>query len=174
MPLRANPNPTQGASPFIEVDDNGNPVGRPYDPGCAYALMWPVFLVSLPVIVPLLYPITAMLVAGVAWLAGEIADARLNVRTGPASFAAILIPALLVLWIAMRIEQRLGTFAAYRWPRHALRLIVPALAIQPLARICIANSFASTSALKVRVVRTMLVASSSVLSGPKVTYQISP
>jgi len=54
-------------------------------------------------------------------------------------------------------------------------LSVPALADQPLARICVANSLASTSDLKVRVDRTVLVALSSVfisLGGPKATYQI--
>ncbi len=46
---------------------------------------------------------------------------------------------------------------------------VPALADQPLAKICMANSFASTSDLKVRVERTAPLALSSVftvLSGP--------
>jgi hypothetical protein len=55
-------------------------------------------------------------------------------------------------------------------------LSVPALAVQPFARICMANSLASTSVLKVRVVRITPVALSSVftvLSGPKATYQIS-
>ena len=51
---------------------------------------------------------------------------------------------------------------------------VPALADQPLARICIAKSLASISDLKVRVERAMLSAVSSALSGPKVTYQMSP
>src|SRR2546429_5048474 len=43
-----------------------------------------------------------------------------------------------------------------------------------LGRICIANSLASISDLKVRVERAMLSAFSLVLSGPKVTYQMSP
>ena len=55
-------------------------------------------------------------------------------------------------------------------------LSVPALADQPFARICMANSLASTSDLNVRVDRTAPLALSSVftvLSGPKATYQIS-
>ena len=54
---------------------------------------------------------------------------------------------------------------------------VPALAVQPFEIICIANSLASTSDLKVRVDRTEIVAAASSvftdLSGPKLTYQIS-
>src|SRR5438128_826417 len=55
-------------------------------------------------------------------------------------------------------------------------LSVPAVADQPFAMMCMANSFASTSDLKVRVERTAPVALSSVftvLSGPKATYQVS-
>ena len=58
-----------------------------------------------------------------------------------------------------------------------MRLSVPALAVQPFARICMANNLASTSDLKVRVERTAsVVALSSIftaLSGPKATYHVS-
>ena len=76
-----------------------------------------------------------------------------------------------------------GSVAILAWPELAtllfifcLWLNVPALAVQPFERICIANNLASTSDLKVRVDRTESDARSSVftdLSGPKVTYQIS-
>ena len=55
-------------------------------------------------------------------------------------------------------------------------MMVPALAVHPFAKICMANSLASTSDLNVWVERTVLMALSSVftaLSGPKATYQIS-
>lgn len=135
MPLIRNPNPEQGASPFIEVDANGNVLGRPYDPLFAFWLMWPVFLVTSPVLVAWLYPITAALVAIVAWVGGEMADARLNVRAGPGAIAAMVVPALVVVWIAMRVEMWLGEYRFYRWPRHVLRLLVPAAVVSVLARI---------------------------------------
>jgi hypothetical protein len=70
---------------------------------------------------------------------------------------------------ASAAEARIG-------PTFDLGFSVPALADQPFARICMANNFASTSDLNVRVDRTAPVPLSSGfkgLFGSKATYQIS-
>ena len=72
---------------------------------------------------PWLYPLAAAAAAAVAVVASELADAlRLQ---PPASYASILVPFALVMLIGIRIEQRLGAFAPYRWLRHLMRLAAP-------------------------------------------------
>lgn len=72
---------------------------------------------------PWLYPLASVAAGAVAFVAGEIADVqRLQ---PPVSYAAILVPVVLVFLLGIRIEQRLGSFAPYRWLRHVMRLAVP-------------------------------------------------
>lgn len=72
---------------------------------------------------PWLYPLAAVAAGAVAFVAGEVADVqRLQ---PPVSHAAILVPAGLVMLLGIRVEQRLGSFAPYRWLRHLMRLAVP-------------------------------------------------
>lgn len=72
---------------------------------------------------PWLYPLMAAVAGAVAFVAAEFADAqRLQ---PPVSYAAIFVPAALVMLLGIRVEQRLGSFTPYRWLRHLLRLAVP-------------------------------------------------
>jgi len=72
---------------------------------------------------PWLYPLMAAIAGAVAFVAAELAD-ELRLQP-PVSYAAILVPAGLVMLLGIRVEQRLGAFAPYRWLRHLLRLAVP-------------------------------------------------
>ena len=71
-----------------------------------------------------LYPLLAAAVIGVAAVGVEVADAIQ--LAGPVGLAAAAAPALVVYILGMRVEQRLGTLAPYRWLRHAMRLAAPA------------------------------------------------
>lgn len=75
-------------------------------------------------LVPWLYPITAALVLGVGLIASEIADAM--GLPGIVYPVAVLVATLPLLVVLMRTEQRLGTFIAYRWLRHGMRVLGPA------------------------------------------------
>lgn len=75
------------------------------------------------VLSPWLYPLMAAVSGAVAFVAGGIAD-ELRLQP-PVSVAAILVPAGLVMLLGIRVEQRLGTFAPYRWLRHVMRLAAP-------------------------------------------------
>ena len=76
---------------------------------------------------PWLYPLLTVAAGATAFVAGEIADVQR--LTSPASYAIIVVPALIVFALGMRIEQRLGTIAPYRWLRHLMRLAAPAGAL---------------------------------------------
>lgn len=76
---------------------------------------------------PWLYPLLTASAGAAAFVAGEIVDVqRLQ---PPTSYAVILGAALLVFVPGMRLEQRLGTLAPYRWLRHLMRLAAPAGAL---------------------------------------------
>ncbi|MBP7777542.1 MAG: hypothetical protein KA371_10460 [Acidobacteria bacterium] len=76
---------------------------------------------------PWLYPLLSAAVGAAVFVASEIVDVlRL---APPTSYAVIAGAALVVYVLAMRVEQRLGTIAPYRWLRHLLRLAVPAGAL---------------------------------------------
>lgn len=72
---------------------------------------------------PWLYPLVTAAAGAVAFVAGEVADVqRLQ---PPVSYVAILVPVVIVFLLGIRLEQRLGSFAPYRWLRHLMRLAVP-------------------------------------------------
>lgn len=104
------------------------PAGLYEHPGHAKFL---VALIGLA-LAPWLYPVTTAIVLGATSILSEVADA-LGLRG--ASFAlALAVPALLLFVVAMRMEQRLGTFRVYRWLRHGLRLLVPAVILNLIVR----------------------------------------
>lgn len=72
---------------------------------------------------PWLYPLLTVAAGAAAFVAGEIVDAK--GLTPPASYAMTLGAVLPVFVAGMRVEQRLGSFAPYRWLRHLMRLAVP-------------------------------------------------
>lgn len=71
-----------------------------------------------------LYPLLAAAVIGVG--AAGVAAADGLQLAGPVGLAVAAVPALAVYILGMRLEQRLGTLAPYRWLRHAMRLAAPA------------------------------------------------
>lgn len=84
------------------------------------------FLIALTglVLSPWLYPLLSVAAGAAAFVAGEIVDAKRLMP--PTSYALMLGAVLPVFVLGMRVEQRLGTFAPYRWLRHLMRLAVPA------------------------------------------------
>lgn len=119
MPRYLHTNVFTGEQTWKEYEE-GTPV---QDPETARLL---VALTGL-VISPWLYPLVSVAAGAVAFVAGEVADVqRLQ---PPVSYAAILVPVVVVFLLGIRVEQRLGAFAPYRWLRHLMRLAVPAGAL---------------------------------------------
>ncbi len=98
-----------------DVDTSGS-----IDPGSARLL---VTLIGLA-LSWWLYPLLTAAVIGVA--AVGMAFASGMQLTGPVGLAIVAVPALVIYILGMRVEQRLGVFAPYRWLRHAMRLAAPA------------------------------------------------
>ncbi|MFN7979194.1 MAG: hypothetical protein U0P30_18900 [Vicinamibacterales bacterium] len=115
MPRYLHTNVFTGEQTWKEYDE-GTPVE---DPETARLL---IALTGLA-LSPWLYPLMAAVAGAVAFVAAEIAD-ELRLQP-PVSYAAMLVPAALVMLLGIRVEQRLGSFAPYRWLRHVMRLAVP-------------------------------------------------
>lgn len=94
---------------------------EPVDPGMARFIVAVIGLALVPWLYPLLTAVLVAVGAGAAAVAREGMGLR-----GAAYALAITLPVLLVLALVMRIEQRLGTLALYRWTRHAVRVLIPA------------------------------------------------
>ncbi len=112
----------------------GEEVWKEYEPGTPIedpeSAKVLIALIGL-VLSPWLYPLLSVTAGAVAFVAGEVVDAQR--LAPPTSYAAIVGAALLVFVLGMRVEQRLGTFAPYRWLRHLMRLAVPAGALYLVA-----------------------------------------
>lgn len=93
---------------------------EPVDPGMAKFIVAVIGLALIPWLYPLLTAVLVAVGAGVALVAREVMGLR-----GGAYALAIALPVLVVLVLVMRIEQRLGTVAVYRWTRHAVRVLIP-------------------------------------------------
>ncbi len=131
MPWKANPDPSPMGPALIEVDVNGNPVGSHVeDPGAAKFL---VAMIGLA-LTPLLYPLTAFVVVGSALIVSEIVGSVAPTMDELTRLAVVLVPAVVLLVLLMRVEQRMGTWAVYRWTRHALRLLVPGAILNLMVR----------------------------------------
>lgn len=102
---------------------------EPVDPSMAKFI---VALLGLA-LVPWLYPAMAMVLVavggGAALVAREVAGLR-----GGMYVAAIALPVLALLVVLMRLEQRLGAVAVYRWSRHAVRVLIPAAFVNLLVQ----------------------------------------
>lgn len=102
---------------------------EPVDPGMAKVIVAVIGLALVPWLYPLL---TAALVAvggGVAFVARE----GMGLRGGTYALT-IALPVLVVLVLVMRVEQRLGTVAVYRWTRHAVRVLIPVVLLHLVIR----------------------------------------
>ena len=115
------PEPNQ----WLEVPPSGGT-----DPGPLGIIFLPVVLLAF---LPLAYPILTVAVFATWWVCRELCEARFRGMADGPKLALLIVPALVVFVIGMRIEQRLGAHKLYRWPRHLLRLLLPALAMIVIA-----------------------------------------
>ena len=107
------PSPTFSAP---AANNNGGGGG-----GGGIGLLLAPFLLALLSI--LLYPLAAAATLGTWWAMERVADVRVGRANHWPYVATIAAPTLVVLWLSMRIDQRLGTFRLYRWTRHVARLL---------------------------------------------------
>ncbi|MCC6773878.1 MAG: hypothetical protein IT360_22015 [Gemmatimonadaceae bacterium] len=132
MPYKANPDTSIGASPLIEVDASGRTASQiaAEDPGAAK------FLVALVgfALTPLLYPITTAILVGAGLGASAVIGAVAQPLAGWTRLALVAAPIVVLFVVLMRIEQRMGTWRAYRWTRHAMRLLIPGLFFNQMIR----------------------------------------
>jgi hypothetical protein len=75
---------------------------------------------------PLAYPLLTVAVFATWWVSREFSEARFRGWADGPKLALLIVPAFIVFVIGMRIEQRLGTWKVYRWPRYWLRIVLPA------------------------------------------------
>ncbi|MEP7118673.1 MAG: hypothetical protein ABI880_13875 [Acidobacteriota bacterium] len=120
MPYVRNPLAGEFAQPDQIWEDDGPP-GQYQHAGHATFM---VALIGLA-LMPWLYPLLTGAALAVAFVGEQIADGM--GLSGLAYAGLTAAPALVVFVLGMRIEQRLGTFAPYRWLRHVLRVAAPAL-----------------------------------------------
>ena len=128
MPYSENPDKVGPA--LIEVDALGNPVGQDNrDPGMAR------FLISIiaTVLIPLLYPLLTLAIGSLAWALGEVLGVSIAGQDVGPEAVVIVLPCLALFVVGMRLEQRLGEFAPYRWLRNVLRVAAPAAALVMMA-----------------------------------------
>lgn len=102
---------------------------EPVDPGKAKVIVAVIGLV----LVPWLYPALALVLAAAGGAAALVAREVAGLRGGAVAIAAG-IPVVILLVVLMRVEQRLGTIAAYRWSRHAVRVMIPAVFVNLLVQ----------------------------------------
>lgn len=127
MPWVNNPRYGQDGEPreIFEHERSTEPV----DPGAARFMVAVVGLLLVPWLYPVLTAVLVSVGAGVAFVAREAAGLRRG-----AYALAVAIPVLVVLVVMMRVEQRLGTVAVYRWGRHFARVLIPAVLLNLMVR----------------------------------------
>lgn len=102
---------------------------EPVDPGMAKFIVAVVGLA----LVPWLYPVLTAVLVAVGASAGVVARDVAGL-SGGAYALAVAAPVLVALVVLMRIEQRLGTVAPYRWSRHVVRVLIPAVLLNLMIR----------------------------------------
>lgn len=128
MPYVNNPRYGEDGQPR-QIFEHERAVGVEYDPGMARFI---VVLFGLA-LVPWLYPVTGAALLAVG--AGSAAVAGEGMRLDGAAYAlAVALPVLVVLVVLMRLEQRLGTLRIYRWSRHVVRVLIPAVLLHLIVR----------------------------------------
>jgi hypothetical protein len=87
----------------------------------AGALLAPFLVVLLALF---FYPLTSAFVLATWFFMERFADATVGRANFKLYVAIIAIPTLVVAWILMRTDQRLGEWRPYRWTRHAARCLI--------------------------------------------------
>lgn len=94
--------------------------------GTAGSMEWILAPIVLAPVFACLYPLTTAATLATAYAVAAVIDAT-RIASGGVGLALALLPAIVVCWIVGRLDQRLGEIAAYRWARHAVRLVIVVL-----------------------------------------------
>jgi hypothetical protein len=117
-----------GGGPAPVVGGGGG--GTDLDAGC---LMLVVVLTVGPVLYGWLYPLASVAIVGLYYGAAELA--RQFAWSEGVALTAVIVTGIVAFIGASRLEHRLARWRVYRWPRHLLRLLIPAAAVLVYAQV---------------------------------------